>query len=166
MGISYYTLDLLVILNTVIKQMLSRASINGNRVHVSYWLDGPWPVGQKKRTKRDGVNFWVKPSTKELNIWLAKHGWAPQKPRYCNGGRAIDFYVRRYWWHFIDFRKFPPKRWSTLQIINEMLRMIKDEEHLHIWPSTELLNKPNRGRLIDYLAKFWYIYEGGKKKSL
>lgn len=109
------------------------------------------------------MTFRLKPTTIEINLWLARRGWAPHRAQ--NGGRAIDAYVRRFWWLWITPRKHPPFRWSTKMTLDAMVDMIKKRENLAYFQSLELLMRPNKGRLIDYLARFWYHYEGRGRKT-
>ena len=142
--------------------MLSKEAREGNRQIETYRLENKRLYGKAKREPREVVRFRLKPSTIELNQWLAEHGWAP--PRKCNGGRAIDFYVRRFYWVFVTPGKWPDPRRSTLDILKELVEICK-EGGVPYFPDIELQQRPNLGRMIDFLAAYWYTYEGGMKST-
>lgn len=141
--------------------MLSVEARN-KRVKKNYRLENVRLHGKRLREPREHVSFTIKQSTVELNQWLAEHGWAP--PAKCNGGRAIDFYVRRFYWLFVTPRKWPDPRRSTLDILNVLVEICK-KGGVRYFPDIELQENPNKCRMLDYLAAFWYTYEGGLRST-
>ena len=142
--------------------MLSKASIEGKRVRIAYRLENVRLYGKSNRERREIVTFRLKPSTIELNEWLAKKGWAP--PGNCNGGRAMDFYIKRFYWLIQKPNRWPDKRRSTLSVLMELLEIAKSGTSPWFL-DVDLIEHPNKCRMIDYLASFWYEYEGGKKRT-
>ena len=139
--------------------MLNRSSIEGTRKKFTCRLENERLWGKRLREPREKVTFSLRPSTIELNYWLAGLGWAPGgQPN--NVGRAIDFYTRRYWWQKVTPRKWPDNRRSTKSILDELVEILKTGEAEYLL-DLDLIAHPNRSRMIDFLASFWYIYEGG-----
>ena len=147
--------------------MLSRQSIHGNRILVSYRLRNirTWVNGRKKaRLPAEKVNFRVKPRTKELVRWLNYKGWGYRRSDGTySDARAIDNMVRRFWQHWIEPKKLPPQDWSTVMIMDAMLK-IMEGGHVGPFLCFELYRWPNKGRLLDYLTAYWYKERGGRKK--
>lgn len=142
--------------------MLSKASVEGRRIRYNYKLQNVRLHGKRLREPREYVSFRLRPSTIELNEWLALKDWAPPGKR--NGARAIDTYVRRFYWLWVTPKKFPDSRRSTLSVINELVDICKTGS-VGYFADMELIQSPNKGRMLDYLASFWYHYEGGKKAT-
>lgn len=140
---------------------INKKILSLKKIKVNYSLEGPKKPGAKKRERREGVKMFIKPVTHEINKWLAVQGWA--SPLKCNPGRGVDHYTRRYWQLYISKDgSFPPNEWSTAEILDDMLNEIK-QGNLLPFPDVDLISKPLRGRLIDYLARYWYMYENGQK---
>jgi hypothetical protein len=148
---------------------LTPALVHGNRVRITYRIANRWDEKLDRRKSRELVNFTVRPSTHEIIKWLARFVKNDKYPYGNSTGRVVDSMIRRFWASHLIKGEYPPKKWSTLDIFKAMLAEVKKgaaSNYLHVFQYPDLLSRPYRGQLLDYLAYYYYKYEGKKGKGL